>query len=144
MPSTFDWFFFITALGSKGWEHDVYYVAVDTPLGEAAHRPPRVGTIMGSLMMEGAHLGPIGTRVMAMDEGWSSWLVFSHMLNLYVPTIFCHLWYISCWEWPNYAFSFQLHQPLRHHSKPDPRCGQERGRLTLCGPNWHMWTQMGK
>ena len=39
------------------------------PEGGVVHRPLGVGITMGSLMMAGALLGPIGTKVMAMDKG---------------------------------------------------------------------------
>jgi len=68
------------------------------------------------------------------------------MLNVFVSTIICILWHIFLLNVANYAFTFfSVHQPLGHHSRPDPRCGKRgMGRLIVCGPNGQIVTQMGE
>ena len=114
--------------------------------GGAVQFPSRVGTIMGSWMIKETHLGPMERRWWPWVWGRAHALDFSHVLNMFVPTIFCILWYIFLLNVAIYAFtfSFQLLQPPGHRSKPDPRWGQGNGRLTLCGSREAIWTQVGE
>ena len=65
---------------------------------------------------------------------------FSHVLIIFVPAIFCILWYNFLLNVAIYAFHsfFQLLQPSGHHSRPDPRWGQGDREANP------MWTQVGE
>lgn len=93
-------------------------------------------------MIEEAHLGPIGTRVMAMEGGRAHVLAFAHVLNVFVPTIFYILWYNFLLNVANYIFSFIfLCINLWALFQVQPKVwAKGRGWLTLCGPNGGMWT----
>ena len=91
MPFSFYDFFFgwlLEAQGVRAWY--VKYSSGYPLWGEAVHFPLGVGTIMGSLMIKEAHLGPIGTRVMAMRMGLSSCIGFCPRAK--------------CVSWPSFAF----------------------------------------
>lgn len=80
-------------------------------------------------MIKEAHLGPIGTKVMAMIMGQSSCIGFYPRAKCVCPGHLLHFvvhFPVECGQLCFY-FSFQLHQPSGHHSTPDPRCGQGEG-----------------
>ena len=82
---------------------------------------------------------------MAMDKGYNSCLAFTHMLNLYVLTIFC-IFGTFLIEWPNYAFFFLFRCINLRGIVLGLTQGVDKGKgmLTLCGSSGHMWTRMGK
>lgn len=64
-------------------------------------------------------------------------LAFSHMLNVFVPAIFCILWYIFLLNVTNYAFNFLFSCIHLWGIIPSPAQGVDKGR----GKANHMWTQ---
>jgi len=83
---------------------------------------------------------------MAIDGGRAHVLAFDHVLIIFVPAIFCILWYNFQLNVTNYAFSsffscFNLRGIILGLTKVGTK---GIGRLTLCGPRMIMWTQVGE
>ena len=106
--------------------------------------PPGVGTIMGSYMIRKIHRN-CWNQGDGHDDGVELHVMdFAHVLNMYVPTIFCVLWYIFLLNVTKYAFFFLAASTFGLHSRPSPKVwARGMGMLTLCGPSGGMWTQVG-
>lgn len=79
-------------------------------------------------MIEAVNIEPIGTRVMTMEVGRDHVLDFSHVLNVFFPTICFILWYNFLLNVANYSFFFfSFASTFGNHSRPDPRCGKMGG-----------------
>ena len=65
---------------------------------------------------------------------------------MFVLAIFCILWYISLLNVAIYAFNFLFSYFNLQGVVPSLTQGGDKGmgRLTLCGPNEEMWTQVGE